>query len=201
MTNGVGQKPLPLKFGVAFTLAVTAIFYVCYATIGNTATNGWFATGAAAFELCGILLIASPELRPLIAPLVLSTWDAVRGAWNKIRALMRRLFRRPAVVYGKRASADAGTGADVVRVVIRRDPPKPDADLREITTYLLEQNDLWAREVEALRQADSLLGAALREEFHKSVSQLRTDLDAAVREVKDAELNMRLLGVLLVLIG
>jgi hypothetical protein len=163
--------------------------------------RGWFATGAATTEIWGVLLIASPELRPIVERSATKVGLQIKRLGRFLSYGTRHLLRlrtKQRVDIGSGVSAIAALNVDVQRGF---NPPSPDADLEKKVAYLLRQDERWWKlfntiENQTRRQIDELRG-----ELDGTASTLREHTVSAVRAVAEAELSMRLLGIVFVVIG
>ena len=191
------RKPLSLWFGLEFIVVAAALFGVGYAMAGKTTTRGWLATFAVAFELAGVLLVASPELRPKVERCV--GW--LRSAWHRFVPWLRRQFGRGGVhvKMGAGVTTEAAMGLKVLRGF--EDPPPPEVSDSEKIEYLL-------RFAERSKELFNLLESQAREhvegvrvELQRTASDLSAQTAQAVRRLAESELRMRLLGVVYIVVG
>lgn len=195
------RKPLPLWFGLWVGYVVTMLFLIGYQTVGQTTTRGWLATLAAAFELWGVALVASPELRPIAERAAAAAWKALRTIGQSIWTRMRQLLgiRRTHTIHlGAALELSAAMGAEVRR---GRQPPSTEATLEEKVAYLLAQEERHLKLINDLENRLRKDMDAMREELEGTATQLREHTSVSVREAAEAELRMRLLGVAFVIAG
>jgi hypothetical protein len=200
-TTAYARKPLPLWVGLVGWIVETLLFLGIYWITGDTTTRGWLATGSVAAELWGVLLIASPELRPLVERAIsgVARWTrkVVGLVWDRIC----RLFRIRRV---HRAVLDAAvnmSGTMEAKVIRGRNPPPPDAAVEEKVAYLLRQDERILGLISDLDNQTRQQTEELRGLIEGTAQELREHTTTAVRAVVETELRMRLLGVLFVIVG
>jgi hypothetical protein len=196
------KRPIPLWIGIWLGLVVTLVFLNAYKLMGDTTTRGWLATFAAAFELWGVVLVASPELRPIVERAAARSATALRHLCRSIGARLWRLLRLP----GRSQTVSLGSAVDVSSALaldVKRgySAPGPNATTEEKVAFLLEEVKRILGLVEGLEnQLRDELGG-VRTELAQATADLREHTAMAVREVAEAELRMRLLGVGFVMTG
>jgi hypothetical protein len=200
-TISQARKPLPLWVGLYGWIVEAILFLGIYGNAGDTTTRGWFATGSVAAELWGVLLIASPELRPLVERAIsaVARWTRklVGLVWDRIS----RLFRIRRV---HRAAFDAAvnvSGSLEARVIRGHNPPSPDAGIDEKVEYLMREDERLLGLISDLENQTRDELEELRGAIKGTAQELREHTATAVREVAETELRMRLLGVVFVVVG
>jgi hypothetical protein len=195
------RKPLPLWVGLYGLVVVTLLFANGYNAFGDTTTRGWLVTVATAFELSGVVLIASPELRPLIERAAANAWRAVRRFIKAAWLRLRRLLGIPTphrITLGHAVETSAALDLEVSR---GGEPPPSTATLDEKVAYLLVQERRHNKLLEDIENLVRRETGAIRSELSTATADLREHTSVSVREAAEAELQMRLLGVAFVIAG
>lgn len=195
------KKPLSLKGGLIGGLIVTLVFLNGYKLFGETTAKGWLATLSAAFELYGVILIASPELRPIAARAGVAWAAALRRVGRRTKVLLTRLLRlrrEQRITLGSAVDVSSALGLDVKRGYA---VPGDAATIDEKVAFLLDQVKRLVGLVEGLENTLRKELEGVHAELARQADDLRNYTAAAVREVAEAELRMRLLGVGFVIVG
>jgi hypothetical protein len=193
-------RPIPLWAGLYAALIVFILFFGLY-SYASTTTRGWLATGAVAAELCGVLMIASPELRPRVVSFGKWLWTHTRRRYRILEAWFRRLVGLPLharVIAPAGIASAAGVGA---AVILGRNPPRSTASVYEKVAYLLAQDERWHEQFQVVRNETRQQVDTLRAELAGSVTELMQHAEEAVAELANKELQMRLLGVAFLIVG
>jgi hypothetical protein len=148
----------------------------------------------ALLEFVGIGLVASPELAPWVRRL----GDAVRRAGQRARARLRRLLRRPRhVVMGAAAGEYGLIGSSVSGEVT----PGKDATLERKIDFLMEETKRTRRRLSELKREIANHPGRWHRAIEAAKGDLESLMDEKVEAVRDAHLNVRRWGVVLVLLG
>jgi hypothetical protein len=194
------QKPLPLWVGLYGGVIEVILFLGIYGSAGDTTRRGWFATSAIATELWGVLLIASPELRPIVERTATLVARSIRQSASRVWLAIRRLLRISTHHYVNLASEITATGSISAKVTRASDPPAG-ADRDQLVDWLVQEHKRILGLIDTIdNQMREQLGE-VRGEITATATALREHTAAAVQEAAKAELHMRLLGVLFVVAG
>lgn len=169
--------------------------------VGDHSTREWVLSYGGSAELFGVLLIAAPELVPILhgaGSAVASAWTCARETARNAADTVRRWVGRPrnrtirmggtATVsatgsVSARVTVSAGTTLeDRVAFLLRREQ-EMQGRLEEITTTLNRHPEDWRGDIEAASEA------------------LRGEQADALRELRAEHLRERLLGLGLLLLG
>jgi hypothetical protein len=191
-----------LYVGIIGPALLVYVFAFAYAHIGETTRAGWWATFAAGFELSGLLLVASPELRPIVEALARRIGAEVRTWPNRLRNVLRGLMGKGRIYEGA-MTATVSLSGTVETEVIRgfEDPPPAEAPAAEQIAYLLRVTE---RTKEVLHGVENDLRKGIenvRGEIQRTALDLTEHTANAVQELAHSELQMRLLGVLCIAVG
>jgi hypothetical protein len=199
--SAVEKQPLPLTFGLYWGLVTTLVFLNAYKLLGETTTRGWLATLSASFELSGVVLVASPELRPIVERLAAEAASMLRHLARVTLTRLMRLLRLP-IRHSGLLSSDIGFGADgAARVIRGQIAPSPSATIEENVAFLLEEVERIGSLVERLENQFREEIGGVRKDLEQTAAELRKHTAVAVREVAETELRMRLVGVGFVMAG
>lgn len=196
------RTPIPLWFGLYGTLITTILFVGVYSEVARTSTRGWLASFSAALELSGILLLASPELRPYVGRTYVWLHSAGKRVVAAIAQQARRIVGRRRYVVGL---ADTGmtlstsAGARIGRGF--EEPPPDDAPTEEKVAYLLRQDQRFKDLFNVVESQARSQFEGLRRELERMAGDLSRQTAESIRELRDSELRMRLLGVMLLVAG
>jgi len=194
------RRPLPLWVGLYGGIVEAILFLGIYGNTGDTTTRGWLATGAVAAELWGVLLIASPELRPLVEGAIsgIARWTRKLAGivWDRISRLFRIRLHHAAFDAAVRMSESLEA-----KVMRGRNPPSSDAGVEEKVEYLMREDERLLGLISDLENQTRQQFEELRGLIEGTAQELREHTATAVRAVAEAELRMRLLGVLFVVVG
>jgi hypothetical protein len=132
------RPPIPVYLGACGAGIVVLLFASVYDRVGDTTPRGWYATFAVGFELSGVLLIASPELRPIVEAVAKRIAGEVRTWPKPIRNFTRRLLRK-GVTHVHEMTGTVSAGGSLHAKAIRGyvNPPGVDAGHHEQIAYLL----------------------------------------------------------------
>jgi|SRR5579862_9859735 len=152
----------------------------------------WFIVMGAANELLGVLMIASPELLPIIASLLARLYAQLRRFARWLGWHMRRIFHWPRAHFDNVTAGITATGSlqarvgrvapttlqDVIRWVTRHDQ-----ELQDHQERLNSMPDEWKMDIDKRAEQTEKLARAL------------------VKGLADRNLELRLLGVAFVVLG
>jgi hypothetical protein len=199
--NADPATPIPLWVGLYLALFLLVLFGGFYSGTANTNTHGWLATLSAALELSGVLLVASPELRPRAERILASVRRILRRWVKALVGRIRRLFG----IHLKSGTAETGLSVSgSVEAEVQRgfeDPPADGEGLDQKVDYLLRQDqrfkDLFHLiENQGLKQVEQL-----RKALERTASSLSKETAEAVRRLSESELHMRFLGLAYIVVG
>jgi hypothetical protein len=194
-------KPLPLLFGVwvgvVAVLATAAIFRTVDA---NASAAAWLATLGMAIELVGILLIASPEIRPRVVRTYGDAREGARTTARRFKTWFDRVFRRRVVISIGAAGGIALAGSATAR--LRRSvPPPPKEGLAALADYVFEHLGAISGTVDDVRNRVSAMPAEWQADIAAARNEVTAATAVAIRGIAESEVRMRLLGVLYVVAG
>ena len=196
------REPMPLYVGVGGTAIVVYIFAFVYGHVGDTTPRGWYATLAAGFELSGVLLVASPELRPIVEKSARRLAAKLRTWPHHTRNFLLRLAGKPRqqeVSLGATVSTEAALGIDVVRWFPEAPPAGATSD-RQIA-YLLQVTDRFKCTLNVVENDLRKGLEQVRGEIQRTALDLTEQTTDAVRQLAQSELRMRLFGVAFITVG
>jgi hypothetical protein len=189
------ELALGLYFGLVWSLAVAAI-------LNNpleSSTRTWFVALGAANELIGVLMIASPELLPLVAALARVMATRTRAAMVGLRRIVRRLFHRT-----HRVSAQLTIGTDIGTSVedalVTRKLPG-DATSEELIAWLLAEHQRQDDRIVALETRQAAMPSEWKREIAEVKRAAEEHAQTLVRSLADRHLSLRLLGLGYVVLG
>jgi hypothetical protein len=196
------RTPIPLYIGACGTALVVTAFACAYFYAGETTTRGWCATFAAGFELCGVLLVASPELRPIVETLARRAAAEVTTWPVRVSNRLKRLFGKP--VHHRVSSGSALSVEGALQVEGQRGfqaAPPGGATQSEQVEYLLNVVEQFKRTLNTVEN-DLRKGIEnVRGEIQRTALDLTEQTTDAVRQLAQSELRMRLLGVGCIIVG
>lgn len=186
--------------GVLLVLAVVVGFLVGWYA-GDHSAREWLFSFAGSAETFGLLLVAAPELVPILQTIGLAV---VRG-WSRMKVLLRqaegavrRLLRRPRgqVVSASGALVTAAGFSAKGRVGL-----KEDATLEEKVEYLLRRDEAVQDRFEETHDSLESMPGRWRADIREASETLRGEHTRALEQMRDRHLKARLLGVALLLVG
>lgn len=185
-----------LYVGVVVNLAVAAVLNNSFLT---PSARAWFATLGATNEILGVLLIASPELLPRVKRL----GRRVQRAWSRVRATVERVVAR---LLGRRGKVVALTGAAHAtagaggRVSGNVGPPQGASD-SDLIRWLIERERKGQERMSEIEHTINDLPDRWRQDLEQVRRQLEGMQEQRIRQVADARIELRLLGLAYVLVG
>jgi hypothetical protein len=186
---------LGLYVGLVWNLGVGAI-------LNNplqSSTRTWFVTLGAANELLGVLMIASPELLPLMGAVASWAYTRSRAAVLKLRVVVRRLFHQTRVVSGSAGIAIEGTSSVTAGLVTDRHPPNATTD--ELVAWLIKEHELHNTRIVRLEQRQTEMPSEWQREIAAAKQAAQQHAQTLVRGLADRHLSLRLLGLGFVVLG
>jgi hypothetical protein len=189
---------LGLYWGLVGNLAVAAILANNPWTAPST--HDWLVTLSAWNELYGILLIASPELLPRSTSSLRWVWTRLRRGYFAVEARVRRALGIPGRlqrIIGETGIAfSEGLGRGVARTDIA-----PDATLDEKVAFLLERVKQINTQLDAVGERVDQVDANLRHDLDDVRRSMTAEWREALRDVAEAQIELRLVGVTFVVAG
>jgi hypothetical protein len=166
----------------------------------QSTTRTWLLTLGAANELIGVLMIASPELLPLVV--AVAVWLATRTRTSLIR--LRELARR--LIWGVHSVSGTGTmsiegAASVEANLGTLHQPAEGLTLDELVDWLIKRFQEQDARIRALEQRQAQMPEDWRNDIREASRVTREYAESLVRRFADRHLPLRLLGLLCVLIG
>lgn len=171
---------------------------------GNGSGKAWLYSVGGALELVGIVLVAFPELRPLLEEANLATWRHLHDAVAKLRTLVRAVKRRlgiPTAVVVHLGAAAGASAAGKLGIVVTRVTPPPDAAHAEKLAWVLNRVEMLLQQGDAHRKEFDEMPARWEAHVREAIDGIRADLNLAVSEVRDEALLERRLGIVLLVVG
>lgn len=165
---------------------------------GDGSTRHWLFAFSGSLEVFGVLLVASPEIAPLLQRVgraLVAAWERAKALWRSIgRLLRRKRHHRVDVAGGGRLGAVGGRATGRVSV-------PADATLEEKVEYLLRRDqDVQGRFDETGARLAALPGE-WKADIAEASSELRAEHAAALEALRDRHLTVRLVGVALLVTG
>lgn len=200
-TDGGQRRPLPLWVGLYGGLVEALLILGLYNELADPTRRGWFATGAVAAELWGVLLIASPEVRPIAERTGAVVAGSARAGGRRLKARARRVLgirKTHNITLGTALEMDSALGLKVARGTVG---PPAEASLEDKVTFLLGERKRLVGLIETLENQTREQIDELRSDIRGATAELREHTAVAVKAVAEAELQMRLLGVVFVVVG
>jgi hypothetical protein len=168
---------------------------------GDHSLREWLLSFGGSAEAFGLLLVAAPELVPILQ----SIGSAVVGSWLRMKALLRkaeravrRLLHRPS---GQVVSAGGALATAAGMSARGRVGPKEGATLEEKVEYLLRRDEDVQDRLEEVHHSLESMPARWRADISEASETLRSEHTRALEQMRDRHLKARLLGVALLLIG
>ena len=159
-------------------------------------------------EICGIVLVASPELEGPAARLWTRVVAGWRGGWARVRSGWRKLTSRVARLVGKQRTptpqyvqlhpADSVEAAGSLSL---RTALNAGATVDERIAFLLRRDQAVQAELERLDQTLAELPKRWTRDIENASGLLRTEYAESLRRLRDAHLRARLAGVGLLVFG
>ena len=180
-----------LYLGLVMNLAAVAVLN----NPVEASAKVWLVTLGAVNELLGVLLVASPEIGRVMPGFVANIRARVAVVARKIQAF----FRKPRNIVVKLGVASESNAAMGIPTVIQI--PGASTTLEERVEYLMGRD----REIRALlhRIEGEVLG--LPDQWRAELAGVKTELETLqkelVRNVAEARIRLRLLGLAYVLLG
>lgn len=196
------RTPIRLYVGFGGTALVVATFVCAYFFAGDTTPGGWCATFAAGLELSGVLLVASPELRPIVERLGRATASEVRSWPRRLRDVLRRLLHRPRehrITLGGAVETDSALGLEVKRGLLPA--PAREAPQDQQVEYLLRVTEQIKRSLGTVENDLRRAIEEVRGEIQRTAIDLTEQTTDAVHQLAQSELRMRLFGVACITAG
>jgi hypothetical protein len=168
---------------------------------GDHSLRDWTLSFGGSAELFGLLLVASPELVPIlqrVASLGRRAWRQVLRLLRKVEAAFRRLLRRPLphVVSVGAGGARAGGFPPSGRASVG-----DEATLEEKVDYLLRRDQDVQDSLERLEGSLAALPGRWKTDVEQASQALRDEHARALAELRDRHMQARLLGVVLLAVG
>jgi hypothetical protein len=143
-------------------------------------------------ELIGVLMIASPELLPLLDAAARKALTVGQWAGNRIAMQVRRLFHLPHTHYGSASGTISGSGS--LTAELTRQPP---TTLEGIATWVARHDEELLKHQEQLDSLPSEWQTDIADAKHETERLARS----LVKGLADRHLPLRLLGVGFVVLG
>lgn len=186
--------------GALFGLAVLIGFLVSWYA-GDHSAREWLVSFGGSAEVFGLLLVAAPELVPILQGIA----SAVLGGWRRIRDLMRRAERAlRRLVHRPRAhvvSAGAGIATAGGLGASGRVSPRRDATLEEKVEFLLRRDENVQDRLEEVNRSLESMPRRWRSDITETSETLRDEHTRALEQLRDRHLKARLMGVALLVVG
>jgi hypothetical protein len=165
----------------------------------QSSTRTWFVTLGAANELIGVLMIASPELLPLMAAVLGWIVNRTRAAALTLREIARKLFHRPhsVTVHGASSLDLAGS----LETGFAKRTPSEDATTDELIAWLLIEYQRQDERIVALEKRQSEMPSEWKREIAKAKDAAQEHAQTLVRGLAGRHLSLRLLGLGFVVLG
>jgi hypothetical protein len=188
-----------LLWAVVWNLLAAAGTVVFANPAFGPSTKAWFYVMAAANELYGVVLIASPELR---GPTLAALWS-FRGWIDKMfhfaAARLRSMLRRPARIHRVSGTAGLNVETSMAAKKISRGPGDRSGD--ELIAWLVERTTEIDSDLQELRTHVQKLPAQWAGDVAAALDEAKAHAETLVRGVEHRNLVLRLLGVGFVLFG
>ena len=174
--------------GVVWNLGVAAV-------LNNpleSSTRTWLVVTGAANELLGVLMIASPELLPLLASLLRYLYRRLRRLVSWSTRQVRRLLHLPTTGYANLSANIQGTAS--IQAKVTRVPP---STLQHVIEWVKRHDEELLKHQE---QLDSMPDQ-WKQDIDERAGKVEDLARALVRGLADRNLDLRLLGVGFVVLG
>jgi hypothetical protein len=170
--------------------------------IGDGSLHDWVLIYAGAAEFFGVLLIAAPELAPLLLRAQVVVADGWRAAMIRRRdvvAAIRRRFRQPqpepAYIDARSGTSSVSGGGSLSLST------GPGQTLEEKVDFLLRREQGLQEHLKTVVGEVGQLPEKWGAEIREAESDLRAEFNREIREVEERHIRARLLGLVLVVIG
>jgi hypothetical protein len=193
------------KYTIALSVVLLGLAVVSGLLVGwyagDHSSRDWLISFAGSTELFGLLLIASPELVPII-----------QAAGSAISSLLRRLRRwalpvedRLRRLVGRPRLHRVGSSVTLPYEVVGRAAPRASApqaaSAAAKVAFLLERDQETQTRFEQVEQKLANLPRDWQSDIADASASLRSEHVKALEQMRDRHMQARLLGVVLVAVG
>jgi hypothetical protein len=169
--------------------------------LGNHSRHDWLLSYAGICELFGVLLVAAPELVPILRGI----GSAIATGWRHVCALLRSAIQvirrrlggpRHQVVSVEAADSVAASGS--VSAVVSVDPT---ATVEAQVAFLLRRDQAVQGQLNTMAETLERLPDRWRTDIHAATADLRAEQSEGLEQLRRQHLRVRLLGVGLLAVG
>jgi hypothetical protein len=179
---------------------VVGVLIAWYAT--DHGARGWLYAFGGSAEFFGLLLVAAPELVPILQ----SIGATAVGGWRSLRALQREAAARLLRLLGRppRQHVVVGAGGATARGSVSgsgRVSHSPGATLEGKVDYLLRRDQQVQDALERLHLSLEAMPGRWEAAIGEASETLRAEHSRALVQLRERHLQPRLLGILLLAVG
>ena len=186
------------RWGLCVGAVINLVTLAVLEAFGPSART-WLAVFAAANEVLGVLLVASPELQPRLLELRARLVGRLKPVLVRARAAFRRLFGLPPITH--QVHAKATLPIELAATATVTTAPPPNASVRELITFLLDTTQRHDDRLNTLERLVTSETGSIREELREMRAELGEDTKEAVRREAERNIRLRLLGLGYVVVG
>jgi hypothetical protein len=170
--------------------------------IGDGSLHDWVLSFAGATELFGVLLVAAPEIAPILA----RAWRALQRVAASVKTMaltiphaLRRLTGRPAPTKPVELNLSDASGVSEALSLRLSTDPKGTTD--EKISYLLRRDQATQQQLQAMAAQIGTLPDSWRREIDHATTRTQKDITERLHKLRDQHLRARLLGLALLVLG
>jgi hypothetical protein len=189
-----------VSFALLGLTVVVGVLIAWFAT--DHGLRGWLYSFGGSAEFFGLLLVAAPELVPILQ----SIGAAAAGGWRSLRALQRKAAARLLRLLGRPQHQRVVVGAGGVTAGGHlsgsgRVSHSPGATLEGKVDYLLRRDQQVQDALERLNLSLEAMPGRWQAAIAETSETLRGEHSRALEQLREHHLQPRLLGILLLAVG